>query len=106
MDEIKKDIIDASLSAECDISDILVSGMLFFNHDQEFIYKTLKTIQYLLVLEENTMDLEIENNPYFFKNKLERNGIDAILRKYENTDSYDLYQLVETLNEEFFPTQS
>ena len=52
------------------------------------------------------MDLEIENNPFFFKKSLEKNGINAILKKYENTDNDLLYQLIETLNEEFSHEQS
>ena len=52
------------------------------------------------------MDLEIEFNPYLFKNKFERFGIEAIFRKYENTDNSNLYELIENLKEEFSPTQS
>ena len=106
MDVNKKEIIDAAIAAECDICYILVSAMNFFNHDVDLIYRTLRVVRYLLILEENTMDLEIENCPYFFKQNLERNGIHNILRKYENADNNDLYQIVESLNEEFHPEQS
>lgn len=106
LDANRVEIIDAANASDCDIAYILVSAMLYFNQDIDLIYRILKAVQILIVLEENTMDLEVENNPFFFKESLEKNGIHAILKKYENTENNNLYQLIENLNEEFSAEQT
>ena len=40
MEADKKTIVDAALAAECDVPDILVSAMKFFNHDPDLIFRT------------------------------------------------------------------
>lgn len=101
----KRGIIDAAIAANCDVPDIFISTMNFFIHDVDLVSKTLKAVHFLLVLEENTMDLEVEN-PFSFKIKLERYGILNVLRRYENTENNELYELIQNIIEEFSPEQS
>jgi len=66
----------------------------------------LVAIQHLIALEENSMELEVDNHFFFLKENLIKSGIQGILTKYQNTDNDNLYEIIENLNEELFPSQT
>jgi len=106
LDVHKKEIFDAAIAVDCDVAYILINCINYFINDIDLVYKSFRAIRFLIILEETTMDLEINNNPYLFKQKLERYGIHNIMEKYENTNNDDLYQVIQDIYCEFYTEQS
>jgi hypothetical protein len=84
-----------------DIPKILIQALEIFNNDYDIITKVFRTINLLILIDEDLDLMETDDRVKIFRQKFIEYDIEKFIRTHVNSDNDELYQIASLLEEEF-----